>query len=129
MGVQEDPVSDEEDGDARQEPEEAAPSVQQTDSQLQAASKPLPGKKTRTDRNRDKRRKQAETALKAKASLKKQRRDLQSLKQLQHAIVEQEAEKQALAARKAADKAEAAKTKPPRLGRHKFEPQPMQVRT
>lgn len=86
-----------------------------------------PQKKTRADRNRDKRRRDAESRLKAKDKLKKQRRDLAGLPQLQAALQAEEAVQAARAARRAADKEEARKNGPPRLGKHKFEPSPMQA--
>lgn len=91
------------------------------------AFKRAPEKKTRTQRNREKRRREAEAAVGAKKSLKKQRRDLDCLKLLQRDIEQDETERTARAARRAADREEAARQGPPRLGRHKFEPAPLQV--
>ena len=106
------------------EPDEEPEEEDQEATDLPARQQPE--KKTRTDRNRAKRRRDAEAAVKAKRSLKKQRQELDSLKAIQQRLGEEEAQAAARSARKAADKQDAA-TRPPRLGRTKFEPAPIQV--
>ena len=84
-------------------------------------------KKTQTDRNREKRRRGAEEEHTVKQKLKKQRRDLDSLKDFTAQIAEQEALQKARAIRKAVTKAEKALSEPPKLGKHKFQPASVQV--
>ena len=90
-------------------------------------AKARPEKKTQTVRNREKRRREAEEALEAKRSLKQQRRELDSVKELQSEIAVQEASDSARAARKAVSLAEKALSRPPRLGKHRFQPANIQV--
>ena len=84
-------------------------------------------KKTQTDRNRDKRRRDAEEEQNAKQRLKKQRRDLDMLSDFNQEITHQEVLQQAKALRKAVTKAEKALIEPPKLGKHKFQPANIQV--
>jgi nucleolar protein 53 len=85
-------------------------------------------KKTQTDRNREKRRRDAEDEQAAKQRLKKQRRELDSVKQYHTEIAREEALQAANATRKAITKREKALTEPPKLGKHKFQPANVQVR-
>jgi len=84
-------------------------------------------KKTQADRNREKRRRDAEEELAARRSLKKQRRELDSVKQYHVEIARQEALQAANATRRAVTKREKELTEPPRLGKHKFQPANVQV--
>lgn len=84
-------------------------------------------KKTQADRNREKRRRDAEDDLAAKRKLKKQRRELDSVKQYHEEISRQETLQAAHAARRAITKREKSLTEPPKLGKHRFQPANVQV--
>ncbi|KAI7842991.1 hypothetical protein COHA_003396 [Chlorella ohadii] len=86
-------------------------------------------KKTRKDRNREKRRREAEDALQEQRKLKAQRRELQSLAQIQAELEEEEAEKEAARLRRKLDQEERLAAEPPRLSKHRFQPMPLQVLT
>lgn len=93
----------------------------------EARGNAIPEKKTRTDRNRDKRRRDAEEEYSAKQELKKQRRDLDRLSDFNAEIAQQEILQKARAIRKAVTKAEKALSEPPKLGKQKFQPANIQV--
>jgi len=84
-------------------------------------------KKTQADRNREKRRRDAEDEQAAKQRLKKQRRELDSVKQYHTEIAWEEALQAANATRKAITKREKALIEPAKLGKHKFQPANVQV--
>lgn len=69
-----------------------------------------------------------QAAAAARAALKAQRRDLQSLDALAAEADAEEAASVARRSRLAADRAEREKTEPPRLGKHRFQAAPVQVR-
>ncbi|MEW5305253.1 MAG: hypothetical protein WDW38_005704 [Sanguina aurantia] len=84
-------------------------------------------KKTKQDRNKQQRRKAEEKHLEERRLLKKMRGDLDQL-HVVAAAVEEEAEQQQLRQeRKEAVREERAVSRPPRLGKLKFEPQSVQV--
>lgn len=84
-------------------------------------------KKTQTDRNRGKRRRDAEEEHGARLQLKKQRRDLDRLSDFAKEIAHEDVLHKARAIRKAVTKAEKALTEPPKLGKQKFQPANIQV--
>lgn len=85
-------------------------------------------KKTQTDRNRQKRQRDADLAAQEKQELKKQRRELDRVKNISQEIATLENARTAQATRKAVVKAEKALTAPPKLSKHKFQPANVQVR-
>lgn len=125
-------ISQEEGADeAGSDEEEEGARSRDTGSSEASDTKELAGrvseKKTQTDRNRIKRRRDAEGEQTAKQKLKKQRRDLENLTEFNQEIVQQELLQQAKAIRKAVTKAEKALIEPPKLGKHKFQPANIQV--
>lgn len=85
--------------------------------------------KSRKERNREMRRLGGEAELAIRRREKAQKRDLSQLKQLLTEVNTTLSEREMRCARRAADLAERAATEPPRLGKHKFEPLPLQVLT
>ena len=63
----------------------------------------------------------------ARTALKAQRRDLQSLEALSAEADAEAAAAKARAQRRAADRAEREQSEPQRLGKHRFQPAPVQV--
>ena len=84
-------------------------------------------KKTQTERNRQKRKRDADLAVQERQELKKQRRELDRVKDIVSELSTEEQTQAAHAARKAVTRAEKALSLPPRLGKHKFEPPSVQV--
>ncbi len=70
----------------------------------------------------------AAAELAARRSLKRQRAQLDNLGAIQAEVAALEAQRAKRAQRRAAVKAERAATQPPRLGKLKFTPQPVQAR-
>lgn len=86
-------------------------------------------KKTIKDRNREARSKALQKELDAKRQEKKQRRDLANLRQIEEEVNEYEVELKDRLERRRADMEELINSQPPRLGKHKFKPMPVQVLT
>lgn len=84
-------------------------------------------RKTRQQLNKQLRRRQQEAEQAQKKSLKRQRRDLDSLSALEVEVQQQEALQQAKKARRDTIKREKEASQPPRLGKQMFKPEPMQV--
>ena len=87
------------------------------------------GKKTIQDRNRQARNKALEKEMELRRKEKLQRRDLEHLKQITEKVKEIEEERDEMRERRQADRKELEESAPPRLGRHKFTPLPIQVMT
>uniref|UniRef100_A0A061R4R0 Ribosome biogenesis protein NOP53 n=1 Tax=Tetraselmis sp. GSL018 TaxID=582737 RepID=A0A061R4R0_9CHLO len=92
-----------------------------------ADSKGRSDKKTKAKRNREKASRDAERELEQRRQLKKQRRDIDSLKEVHSGIEQDEAQKEALRLRREANRAEMAATRIPRLGRNPALKAPLQV--
>lgn len=86
-------------------------------------------KKTQKDRNREARRRAEEEAAAARRREKRQRHELSQLKHITAEVEETLAEREARLERRRADEAERAAAEPPRLGKLRFEPLPVQVMT
>ena len=86
-------------------------------------------KKTIRDRNRQARNKALQKELEAKRQEKKQRRDLANLKQITEEVREYEEGLNDRLERRRADMEELMDSQPPRLGKHRFKPMPVQVLT
>eukprot|EP00884_Botryococcus_braunii_P022467 jgi/Botrbrau1/8904/Bobra.0148s0019.1 len=119
--LQVDAEPDEEEG---QEDEQADGS--NDDAQAKGGKKEL-RRKLQADRNREERRRAAEQEAAERKALKKQRRDIDHLKQLTAEMAVEDAEKEALLLRKKLNKLERLTQRPPRLGKHIFKPEPIQV--
>ncbi|CAG9462492.1 unnamed protein product [Pedinophyceae sp. YPF-701] len=107
-------ASDSEPEDAGSEGEDVAPQKR-------------PEKKTRAQRNKERRVAEEAARLAARRALKKQRREIDGLGRTRRELEEEEADREVLRARREAMLAERALQEPPRLGRHKFEPAPVEV--
>lgn len=86
-------------------------------------------KKTIKDRNRQARNKVLEKEIEMKRKEKQQRRDLENLKDIHQQVDELEEERDDRRQRRKADRQELEESAPPRLGKHKFTPLPIQVMT
>ena len=86
-------------------------------------------KKTTKDRNKEARNKALQKEIDIKRKEKKQRRDLQNLKQITQEVQEYEEDLNDRLERRRADMEELVNSQPPRLGKHKFKPMPVQVLT
>ena len=86
-------------------------------------------KKTIRDRNKQARNKALQKELEAKRQEKKQRRDLANLKQISEEVREYEEDLNDRLERRRADMEELMDSQPPRLGKHRFKPMPVQVLT
>jgi nucleolar protein 53 len=86
-------------------------------------------RKNRTDRARNRRRREAETALAKEREEKKVRRELAELGAVNRQVEAGLKEQEARTARRRADLEDKLANEPPRLGRQKFEPMPLQVLT
>lgn len=86
-----------------------------------------PGKKTKADRNRQLRRRGVDAALGVKQRLKAQRRDIDQLAQRTAEIAEHAALLAVRQKRKQVSMAEKAASEPPRLGKARFQQEPVQV--
>lgn len=86
-------------------------------------------KKTIKDRNKQARNKALQKELEMKRQEKKQRRDLQNLKQINGEVEEYEQDLNDRQERRRADMEELVNSQPPRLGKHKYKPMPVQVLT
>lgn len=86
-------------------------------------------KKTGKDRNRQARNKALEKEVEIKKREKKLRRDLENLKHISETVKELEEERNDRRQRRQADRKELEDSAPPRLGKHKFTPLPIQVMT
>lgn len=86
-------------------------------------------KKTKKDRNREKRRLSLEKELEQRRLAKKQRRDLEQLSQIQAQLREQLELQESKRQRRQVVLQDKAETLPPKLGKMKFEPAGLQVAT
>jgi len=86
-------------------------------------------KKNKTDRNREVRNREIEKGIETRRRVKQQRRDLSNLKLVQCQVEDILAAREERRRRRAADRAEKAISQPPKLGKHTFEPLPVQVLT
>lgn len=86
-------------------------------------------KKTVRDRNRQAKNKALERENEMKKKEKRQRRDLENLRQISQEVTELEVERDERRQRRREDIKELENTAPPRLGKHKFTPLPIQVLT
>ena len=86
-------------------------------------------KKTIKDRNKQARNKALQKELEMKRQEKKQRRDLQNLKQINGEVEDYEQDLNDRQERRRADMEELVNSQPPRLGKHKYKPMPVQVLT
>jgi nucleolar protein 53 len=86
-------------------------------------------KKTVRDRNKQARSKALQKELEVKRQEKKQRRDLANLKHINEEVREYEEDLNDRLERRRADMEELVNSQPPRLGKHKFKPMPVQVLT
>lgn len=86
-------------------------------------------RKTKQDRNRQARAKAARDEVERRRKEKKQRNELAALPELATQVEETLEGQEARRVRRHADLAEKKASEPPRLGRHKFEPMPLQVLT
>jgi nucleolar protein 53 len=86
-------------------------------------------KKTRADRNREKRARAADRELEERRALKRQRAELQSLKAVRAALEEEEQARELRRARRAQVRAEREAAEPPKLGRHRFAGEDLRVMT
>ncbi|KAK9828774.1 hypothetical protein WJX72_002013 [[Myrmecia] bisecta] len=84
-------------------------------------------KKNKAMRNKEARRRAAEVAEEERRRLKRQRQDLANLHQLDADISSAETARQARLARRAVVKAERMASEPPRLGKQRFNAEPVQV--
>eukprot|EP00271_Cylindrocystis_brebissonii_P014630 TRINITY_DN36057_c0_g1_i1.p1 TRINITY_DN36057_c0_g1~~TRINITY_DN36057_c0_g1_i1.p1 ORF type:complete len:451 (-),score=126.26 TRINITY_DN36057_c0_g1_i1:284-1636(-) len=82
---------------------------------------------TQADLNRRLRRRAAQEELRIKMERKKQRVDLDKLKDIQGEVEEEQEETDLKRARLKADREEKHAKEPPRLGKHRFKPEPVQV--
>ena len=115
--------------DAEEEEEEEEADEQEEEGGVLRMQPRKKQKKTQKDRSKELRRKAEEQELQRRRKEKKQRRDLSELKQINAGVEETLAEREARRTRRQADEEEKAASAPPRLGRHKFEPLPVQVLT
>jgi nucleolar protein 53 len=83
--------------------------------------------KTQQDRNRRQRRRAAEEVEEARRRAKRQRRQLSELPAIEADVAATLEAREARAERRRADAADRAAAAPPRLGRHLYEPLPLQV--
>jgi nucleolar protein 53 len=111
---------DDEDGEA---------SESDSDGEGVAAGARLAKKKTIRDRNKQARNKSLQKELEIKRQEKKQRRDLQNLKQINGEVEEYEQDLNDRLERRRADMEELVNSQPPRLGKHRYKPMPVQVLT
>lgn len=84
-------------------------------------------KRIKKDRGLELRRRLREEEDERRRALKAQRRDIDNVKHIQQQLQEEEADRQEVQAAKAAAKVEKAMHEPPRLGKVKFEAEPVQV--
>eukprot|EP00798_Chlamydomonas_sp_ICE-L_P014598 gene14598-20647_t len=84
-------------------------------------------KKTTKDRNKEKRRYDADRELEERRRAKKQRRDIEQLRTLKEELEAEAADKDQRLQRRNLVRSERENTLPPRLGKHKFEPHSVQV--
>ncbi|KAL0021434.1 hypothetical protein WJX79_008815 [Trebouxia sp. C0005] len=92
-----------------------------------AAAVSLRTKRIKKDRGLELRRRPREEEDERRRTLKAQRRDIDNVKHIQQQLQEEEADREEMRAAKAASKAEKAMHEPPRLGKVKFEAEPVQV--
>ncbi len=111
---------DDEDGEA---------SESDSDGEGVAAGARLAKKKTIRDRNKQARNRSLQKELEIKRQEKKQRRDLQNLKQINGEVEEYEQDLNDRLERRRADMEELVNSQPPRLGKHRYKPMPVQVLT
>lgn len=104
----------------------AAPSAATASGKPEAAVS-LRTKRIKKDRGLELRRRLREEEDERRRALKAQRRDIDNVKHIQQQLQEEEADRQEVRAAKAAAKAEKAMHEPPRLGKVKFEAEPVQV--
>lgn len=93
------------------------------------AAVPTTVKKTKKDRNKEKRRIEMEKELAARQALKRQRQQLDALPRLQDEVKSREQLLALELERKRVQQAEKAASQPPKLGKHKYEPPTIQVLT
>mmetsp|Transcript_14530 Transcript_14530/g.31614 ORF Transcript_14530/g.31614 Transcript_14530/m.31614 type:complete len:445 (-) Transcript_14530:345-1679(-) len=117
------------DEDENEIPLSGAEDGEEEDAGAAAAKSSQLRKKTKKDRNKERRRQLQEQEQEERQQLKKQRRDLEHLDQLQEDLQGEVAEKGMRQQRRKVVQAEKAATQPPRLGKHKFEPPSVQVLT
>lgn len=86
-------------------------------------------KKTLKDRNRQAKHRLMEEEMEKKQREKRQRKDLENLKKIEEDVEQILTAREERLKRRNADKEELAKSQPPRLGKHRFEPLPIQVMT
>ncbi|DBB13072.1 TPA: nop53 (60S ribosomal biogenesis) [Trebouxia sp. C0006] len=84
-------------------------------------------KRIKRDRGLELRRRLREEEGERRRALKSQRRDIDNVKHIQQQLQEEEADREEVRAAKAAAKTEKATHEPPRLGKVKFEAEPVQV--
>uniref|UniRef100_A0A7S0VWI6 Ribosome biogenesis protein NOP53 n=1 Tax=Polytomella parva TaxID=51329 RepID=A0A7S0VWI6_9CHLO len=129
----EDLGGDEEDENELEEEEEGVKGVEGEGSEAVGSGSnknpKLPKKKTKKDRLRDERRRAEEAVGAQKRALKKQRKDVENIKELLKEVVEEEAAQKVRLERKQADVAEKEAYAPPKLGKHKFQPRTPTVLT
>ena len=89
----------------------------------------LARKKTHKDRNKEMRRRGENEELARRRKEKKQRHDLSQLKNITKVVDETLADREERIRRRQADQAERIATEPPRLGKQKYVPLPVQVMT
>ncbi|DBA78810.1 hypothetical protein WJX77_011316 [Trebouxia sp. C0004] len=102
------------------------------DAAAAASGKPVTAVSMRTkrikkDRGLELRRRLREEEDERRRALKAQRRDIDNVKHIQQQLQEEEADREEVRGAKAAAKAEKARHEPPRLGKLKFEAEPVQV--
>lgn len=113
--------------ESESEEEEEDSDDQEEEDGLKGASRQE--KKTIKDRNRQARNKALEKEIEMRKKEKRQRRDLENLKHINQEVSELEEERDDRRQRRRADRQELEDSAPPRLGKHKFTPLPIQVLT
>ena len=112
-----------------EEEEEEEESIEEEETAFEAARTSQPKRKTIKDRNRQSRHKQVEEEVERKRMEKRQRRDLENLNQINSEVEQVLSDRELRAMRRHADLEELKKEQPPRIGKHKYDPLPIQVLT
>mmetsp|Transcript_45367 Transcript_45367/g.75664 ORF Transcript_45367/g.75664 Transcript_45367/m.75664 type:complete len:450 (+) Transcript_45367:191-1540(+) len=120
---QDEEEDEDEDGEAAGDAEDAEDAQR-----LPGKAKPVVNKKlTQTDRNKLATKKERKRVELAAVALKKHRRDMGNMTEIQKELEEDEVSKVAERKRRAAVRKEKSESEPRRLGKRKFQPEPVQV--